>query len=102
MINWKYCLILFIFIELIYRLIIYYDSRLVTEPFYITLINCPNEYIRIRYHLGTRPLNILMKFYDWYKIISRCRILEYDFYLSNIIRMIDMMIFIIFLINIIC
>jgi hypothetical protein len=102
MINWKYCLFLFLFIELIYRLIIYYNSRLVLEPVYITLINCPNEHIRLRCHLGMRPINFLMKFYDWYKILSRCRIIEYDFYFSNIIRIIDGILFITLLINIIC
>jgi hypothetical protein len=99
MINWKFYLAILIFIELIYRLMIFYNNRLDTESFYITLINCPKEYIRLKYHLGLKPM---MKFYNWYKIINRCRIIELSFYLSSIIRSIDILLIIGFLMNIIC
>jgi hypothetical protein len=102
MINWKYCLIIFILIELIYRLIIFYNYRLFLEPFYITLINCSNEFLRVKYHLGFKPINFITKFYNWYKILCRCQIIEFDFYLSTIIRSIEFILFIMLLINIMC
>ena len=102
MINWKFYLIIFIFIELIYRLILIYNHRLAIEPLCITLINCPKEHIRLKYHLGFNRINFLTKFSNWYKSIYQCQIIEYDFYLSHIIRSIDIILFIVFLIHIIC
>ena len=102
MINWKYCLIILILIELIYHLVIYYNSRLSIEPFYITFINCSKEFIRIKCHLGYKSRNFITKFYNWYKTLFRCHITEFDFYLSSIIRSIEIIIFISLLINIIC
>lgn len=102
MIHWKYCLIIFIFIEVIYRLLILYNSRLSTEPFYITITNCPNEFLRLKCYLGIQPKNLIMKFLNWYKILFRCRIFQLDFYLSSIIRSIDIILFIALLINLIC
>ncbi len=102
MINWKYCLIIFILIELIYRLIIFYNYRLSIEPFYLTLINCPNKFLHVKYHLSFKPKNFMTKFYNWFKILYRCRIIELNIYLSYIIRSIEIIIFITLLINLMC
>jgi hypothetical protein len=102
MINWKYCLVVFILIEFIYRLIIYSNARLFLEPFYITLINCPNDFLRFKCHLGLKRINFLTKFYHWYKMIYQCRIIELDFYLSNIIRSMEIVVFFVLLIDIFC
>lgn len=96
--HWKYCLIIIILVELIYRLIIFVDSRCFFEPFYITLIKCPKEFLRLEYHLGLKSRNLLTKFYYWY----RCRIVEMDFYVLHIIRAMEISFFLILLANIIC
>jgi hypothetical protein len=94
MIHWKYYVITIILIELIYHLTFYSNSRL-----YITLIKCPKKFLRLEYHIGSKPRNILMIFYNWYQMICRCRIIEINFYFSYIIRSIEIGLFLLLLIN---
>ncbi len=101
MINWKYCVIIIILIELIYHLLVFFNSRLSIEHFNITLIKCPKEFLRLEYHLGFKRRNFLMKFYNWYQMICRCRIIEFNFYFSYIIRSIEIILFLLVLINLI-
>ena len=98
MINWKYCLIIIILLEIIYRLLVFSNSRWSLEPFHITLIKCPKEFLRLDYHLGITSRNLLTKFYHWY----RCRVIELDFYFLHIIRAIEISFFLTLLVNIVC
>lgn len=102
MINWKYCLIMFILIEIIYRLSIFYNTRLSHEPFYITIMKCPNKFPHIKYYFGSEPKSLIEKLSNWFKILFQCRIFEFNFYLSSIIRSLEIILFITLLIDIIC
>jgi hypothetical protein len=91
--NWKYYLIVFIGIEIIYRLIGFYNRRFEREPIYVTLIKCPDESIHFRCHLGVTPADILAKVSNWYRILRGCRVIDVHCHLSSIIRSVDLVLF---------
>ena len=89
MIHWKFGLIFFVCIELLYRSSLIYNQRLATEPLCVTLIKCPNEYTRFQYHLGWRSINLFTTLHNWSMLLRQCQIVQYEVYLSNLIRTAD-------------
>ena len=90
----KNLFIILLLIELICRFIIYFDYQLVLEPFGLSMIRCPHENPHIKLYIGWRAINFFTIFrfgYDW---IRRCHIVHYEFYLFNLITMIDLVLFI--------
>ena len=101
MIRWRSGLIVLICIELFYRSMLFYDDRLVTEPISLILSRCPCEYPRIAYHRGWRPMSITRPLYHWYQLLRQCRIIHCQFSLFNMITAIDMILFVIVLVNLV-
>lgn len=101
MIHWKVVFCFFLCIELVYRLSVFYNSRLAIEPLCLTFIRCPNEYFRTKVHLGWKSISLMTQIDHWYKLLRQCRITEYQIYLFNIIGAIDVILLVLILVNVI-
>jgi hypothetical protein len=114
MINWKIFLAFLLIIEALYGSISHYNARLATEPFCLTYVHCPNQHMRLIYHYGsqeTPSMGFFARLYhngllhNWYKLVERqnyrCQTIEFRIYLWDIVRAIDTVLLVGFLISVV-